>query len=286
MEITGIKWLCSTIFFSSLLISCNEKGSSVEVSDVSNRVVDSVSFEIKYEDTARNSVDGIKLESDDLSPLVNQNQLVKHDYYSLSYNESYEQAEWVAYHLKKEYVKNKDYQRPFFIEDPSVTTKSADWRKYKNSNYDKGHLCPAGDMEFSRKAYDATFFTSNISPQDKKFNSGIWNRLEQKVRYWAVKYDGVYVVTGGVLNDRLKTIGKEQVAVPEYFYKIIARKDKSGYKVIAFLMANRPSEDPLYEFVVSVDQIEKRTGINFFHQLNDTLEQKLESTSDYKAWSF
>lgn len=286
MEITGIKSLCRAMFFSLLLISCNEKGSSIKVLDVSNGVVDSASFDSKHDDTIKKTIADVGQNSNDLSPLVNQNQLVKHEYYSLSYNELYEQAEWVAYDLKKDYVKNNNYQRPFFIEDPSVTTKSADWRNYKNSNYDKGHLCPAGDMEFSRKAYDATFFTSNISPQDKKFNSGIWNRLEQKVRYWAVKYDGVYVVTGGVLNDRLKTIGKEQVAVPEYFYKIIARKDKSGYKVIAFLMANRPSEKPLYEFVVSVDEIEKRTGINFFHQLNDTLEQKLESASDYKAWSF
>lgn len=84
----------------------------------------------------------------DFLPTSITNQIVKHSYYTLSYSEKHEQAEWVAYELKKNYVKNNDFRRPYFIEDPKVKTGSADWRNYKKSGYDKGHLCPAGDMEF------------------------------------------------------------------------------------------------------------------------------------------
>mgnify|MGYP001241917628 CR=1 FL=1 len=225
-------------------------------------------------------------QSFDYLPTSTTNQIVKHDYFSLSYNEKYEQAEWVAYELKKSYVRSSNFDRPYFIEDPKVKTGSADWRNYKKSGYDKGHLCPAGDMEFAINAYNDTFFTSNISPQLHDFNGGVWNRLEQKVRYWATKYDGVYVITAGVLQPNLKTIGQEQVLVPNYFYKILLDNSNGQYKMIAFLVPNAKSNKPLYEFVVSVDSIEKMTGIDFFPKLDDKTENRLEKNSDYKAWSF
>ena len=222
----------------------------------------------------------------DYLPTSTTNQIVKHDYYTLSYNEKYEQAEWVAYELKKSYVRSSNFDRPYFIEDSKVKTGSADWRNYKKSGYDKGHLCPAGDMEFAINAYNDTFFTSNISPQLHDFNGGVWNRLEQKVRYWATKYDGVYVITAGVLQPNLKTIGQEQVLVPNYFYKILLDNSNGQYKMIAFLVPNAKSNKPLYEFVVSVDSIEKMTGIDFFPKLDGKTENSLEKNSDYKAWSF
>ncbi|MES2576495.1 MAG: DNA/RNA non-specific endonuclease, partial [Bacteroidota bacterium] len=163
---------------------------------------------------------------------------------------------------------------------------SADWRNYKKSIYDKGHLCPAGDMEFALDAYNETFFTSNISPQVRNFNNGVWNRLEQKVRYWAVKYDGIYVITGGVLESSLITIGKEKVSVPKFFYKILLDNSGGNMKMIGFLIPNSESDKPLYSFVVSVDYIEKMTGINFFPKLNDNIENQLEKRTDYKNWSF
>jgi endonuclease G len=222
----------------------------------------------------------------DFLPTSTTNQIVTHDYYTLSYNEKYEQAEWVAYELKKSYVRSSNFDRPYFIEDPKVNTGSADWRNYKKSGYDKGHLCPAGDMGFAINAYNDTFFTSNISPQLHDFNGGVWNRLEQKVRYWATKYDGVYVITAGVLHPNLKTIGEEQVLVPNYFYKIVLDNSNGQYKMIAFLVPNAKSNKPLYEFVVSVDSIEKMTGIDFFPKLDDKTENSLEQRSDYKSWSF
>ena len=222
----------------------------------------------------------------DYLPAASTNEIVKHKYYTLSYNEKAEQAEWLAYELKKEYVTSSDFKRPYFIEDPKVKSTSADWRNYKNSGYDKGHLCPAGDMQFDKNAYNDTFYTSNISPQNHDFNAGFWNRLEQKVRYWAVRYDGVYVVTGGVFNNSTKTIGREKVIVPDSFYKIVLNRSNGNYKMIAFLVPNKRTEKPLYSFVVSVDRIEQLTGIDFFPKLDDTLENSLEKNTDYSAWIF
>lgn len=147
-------------------------------------------------------------------------------------------------------------------------------------------MCPAGDRKYSKAAHDETFLTSNISPQRHDFNAGVWNRLEQKTRYWASKYDGVFVVSGGVLKGKMKTIGTEKVAVPNQFYKVLIDNNSGKTKVIAFLMPHQESEQPLYKFVTSVDTIENLTGIDFFSELDDATENRLEASSDYKGWSF
>lgn len=220
----------------------------------------------------------------DFLPTSTTSDVYKRNTYAFSYSEAHEQSEWVAYYLDNDDVKTTNYDRPFFEQDPLVITESADWRNYKKSGYDKGHLCPAGDRKETLDEYNETFFTSNISPQEHEFNSGVWNRLEEKVRYWATKNDGLYIVTGGVLTDNLKTIGKEKVSVPNYFYKVLLSKD--GTKMIGFLVPHKNSNNPLYEFVVSVDEIEKMTGVDFYPNLPDEIENNLESKSDYKDWSF
>lgn len=217
-------------------------------------------------------------------PTSTTGQIVHHEGYSLSYSERHEQAEWVAYELKKSHLARSQFERPYFEIDKAVKTGAADWRNYKNSGYDRGHLCPAGDKNYSKAAHDETFLTSNISPQDRAFNAGIWNALEQRIRRWASKYDGVYVVTGGILKGNLKTIGTEKVAVPNQFYKIVY--DFDNEKMIAFLMPNKDSKEPLHSFVVSVDSIESLTGIDFFPELEDVLEDRLEANTDYKGWRF
>jgi endonuclease G, mitochondrial len=204
--------------------------------------------------------------------------------YAFSYVEDYEQSEWVAYELNMGKWKYNNFERPMFDQDLDVKTKSAHWKNYKKSGYTKGHLCPAGDRKETIELFNETFVTSNVSPQEYEFNDGIWNRLEQKTRYWAEKYDGLYVVTGGVLTNDLETIGTEEVAVPKYFYKVLMTKDSK--KMIAFLVPHEDSTKALYEFVVSVDELEKLTKIDFFTKLNDSEEAKLESRTDYKEWSF
>ena len=224
--------------------------------------------------------------ADFLMPSSTTGEIVFHNYYTLSYDEPFEQAEWVAYVLKKEQLTSDDRKRPYFIEDPKVQSKSADWRNYKGSGYDRGHLCPAGDRRFSEQAYNETFYTSNISPQDRAFNAGVWNRLEQQIRRWAKRYDSVFVVTGGVLEKGLAEIGNEDVDVPKYYYKIVAKGDADEIEVIAFLMEGKESDRPLRSFTVPVDAIESRTGIDFFEKLPNAVQLKIEKEVDTEGWKF
>ncbi|MGC1516286.1 MAG: DNA/RNA non-specific endonuclease, partial [Maribacter sp.] len=213
-----------------------------------------------------------------LLPSSSTGEIVHHSFYTLSYNEPCEQAEWVAHVLDKSHLTYKDRKRPYFIEDPFVSSKSADWKNYKGSGYDRGHLVPAGDRRFSENAYNETFYTSNISPQDRAFNGGIWNDLEQQTRRWAKKYGTLYVFTGGVLKKGLKEIGEEEVDVPENFYKIIARKRGNELGVIAFMIPNAQQVKELSTFRVSVDVVEKETGIDFFAQLPVKEQESFEKT--------
>lgn len=212
--------------------------------------------------------------------------LVRHNYFILSYSEPHEQAEWVAYELKREHLTQDNRRRPYFIEDPRVKTKSADWRNYRGSGYDRGHLCPAGDRRFSEQAYNETFYTSNISPQDREFNAGVWNRLEQQIRLWCKKYGDLIIITGGVLENGLDGIGDEDVDVPEAFYKIVLLKDEENHKVLSFLIPNEPSSEALDTFLTPIDELEKMTGIDFFENQPDVWQQKIEQEVDPTGWEF
>lgn len=222
----------------------------------------------------------------DLRPTATSGDIVEHRHYILSYSERYEQAEWVAYVLKKDHLTYDDRERPYFIEDPKVTTKSADWRNYKKSGFDRGHLCPAGDRRFSEFAYDETFYTSNISPMKSDFNAGVWNRLEMRIRKWGKEYSKLYVITGGILQEDLPTIGEEDVAVPRAFYKIVARGEPSNMEVGAFLIPHSESQQSLSAFLISIDELELQTGIDFFSALPDDYEERLEATVKKAAWNF
>lgn len=238
-----------------------------------------------YPDTSSQTVKSSSEEfSKNLLPISTTGVVIEHGYYTLSYVEKHEQAEWVAYPLLKEHLSRQEFERPDFVEDRKIKSKSAHWRSYKGSGYDRGHLCPAGDRRFSFEAYHETFLTSNISPQNNDFNGGIWNKLEQQTRRWAKKYNGVYVVTGGVLKEGLPTIGLEKVSVPEHFYKIIVDNTKGTYKAIAFLIPNKETNDSFYEYVTTINTIEEASGIDFFSSLPDSVENELEAMNSIKAW--
>ena len=238
-----------------------------------------------YPNTSKVKGTTTSIEFDDTYyPTTTTGVIIEHAYYHLSYAEKHEQAEWVAYEMKKSQLSQNEIKRPYFVEDRDVKSGSADWRSYKNSGYDRGHLCPAADRKFDYDAFHETFLTSNISPQNRQFNGGIWNRLEQKVRFWAKKYDGVFVITGGVLKNGLPAIGDDRVSVPEEFYKIVVDASGDELKAVAFLIPNKGTDASFYDFAVTIDQIEAKTGIDFFPALPNSEEKKLEATVNLKAW--
>lgn len=211
-----------------------------------------------------------------------------HKYYSLSYNDRHEIPEWVAYELTAADLKVKNVKRARrFLVDQSVKGKSASHGDYINSGYTRGHLAPAGDMAFDKESMRETFYMSNMAPQTKEFNAGIWNKLEQQGRDWAYDNQRLFVVTGPVVKDIKKWIGKNEVGVPKYFYKIFLDLEGSEQKAIAFLMPHEDSNRHLKEFAVTIDEVEEVTGIDFFGELlEDDLENKLESEINVRDWDF
>jgi len=219
-------------------------------------------------------------------PTSTTGEIVKHKYYAMSYNEKHEQPEWVAYELTKESIRIKNVKRPNnFRVDPKVRKGSASKADYKRSGYDRGHLVPSGDMAFNKEAASQTFYMSNMSPQVRNFNSGIWRQLEESVRDWAWDNKHLYVITGPVLTRGIvDQIGPNDVSVPEEYYKVILDYTQPSLKGIAFLMPNEVSTKPMMEHAVTIDEIEKITGIDFFPEIDDEDEEKLESDFDVDAW--
>lgn len=220
-------------------------------------------------------------------PTSTTHQLVQHTHFTLSYSEADEQAEWVAYQLARTELQSMAERDDNFREDPKVLSGSASPDDYRRSGYDRGHLAPAGDMGFSEDAMSESFYMSNMSPQDRAFNRGIWRTLEGQTRDWAAENGNLYVVTGGVLTEKIEVIGrKNKVSVPKYFYKVLLDLDDPDVKAIAFLLPNEGSDAPLSQFVISIDSLENRTGIDFFPALPDDLEEKLESSVSLSGWKF
>jgi endonuclease G len=220
-----------------------------------------------------------------LLPTSTTHEIVKHTYYTLSYSKKDEQAEWVAYLLTRSMLTGQSERGNNFRPDPSVPNGSAQLSDYSKSGYDRGHLCPAGDMTFNAQAMSETFYLSNMSPQVPAFNRGIWKSLESLVREWAEEDDSIFVVTGGILSNPKGSIGEDRVTVPSRFYKVIY--DFTGEKkMIAFILPNKKGIKLLSEYVVTVDDVGRLTGIDFFPCLPDSLKNRLEGTSDISKWSF
>lgn len=214
-------------------------------------------------------------------------QIIRHTGYTLSYNEEYELPSYVAYELTRNEVLGGEERGDNFREDPAVRTGSATLADYRGSGYDRGHLAPAADFKWSAEAMSDTFFMSNMAPQDPSFNRGIWADLEAAVRVMAYENGKIYVVTGPVLTDGpYETIGKNEVAVPKRFYKVILDYTEPEIKAIGFLLDNEGSQKSLESFAVSVDEVERVTGLDFYPALPDDQEEIIESKFNTSQWSF
>ena len=150
--------------------------------------------------------------------------------------------------------------------------------------YEKGHICPSADRLYSKDVNRQTFYMTNILPMVHNFNGGIWNMMEARTRNWANTADELYVCKGGTIDkaDQIldKTIGNH--IVPKYFFTALLFKKGDTYKALGFwvehLNENHES-DPLGNYVVSIDELETKTGIDFFCNLPDDIETKVEGAT-------
>lgn len=212
------------------------------------------------------------------------NEIVRHTAYILCYDTTFMQARWVEEMLTSEHLKGKLHRNGKFRADFAIRTRSATPEDYKGSGYDRGHLAPAADFKMDSVAMSESFLMVNISPQTPSFNRGIWEHLEDQVREWANVLDTIYVVTGPVLKNGLPTIGTSNVAVPQYYYKVVLDYKPPIEEAIGFILRNEGSKEPLAQFAVTVDSVEKATGIEFFPSLPDSIENRVEKKVNLDFW--
>ena len=203
--------------------------------------------------------------------------------YVLDHDNDKKVATWVSYHLTDKYLVQNVERTDDFRPDPDLPKgQRSELIDFVKSGYDRGHLAPAEDMRRDMQTESESFLLSNMSPQvGAGFNNGIWKSLEAKVRDWAEQRKNTYVITGPIYNtSNYDTIGPNKVAVPTAFYKIVVSCDHDGKNLdtIAFILPNKsiPS-NMLVNYITTIDEIEKQTGLDFLHDLRDDVENALEA---------
>jgi endonuclease G len=209
--------------------------------------------------------------------------IVTHIGYTVSFNTNWKIPNWVAYELTSEEVQGVEPRDSNFLPDPKIK-ESPSTDDYENSGYDRGHMAPAADMKWSKQAMTESFYTSNICPQNNNLNKGIWKNLEEHIRSVATKYDHIYIACGPIVSLTPKTIAHNTISVPDAFFKVILRQKEDSWSAIGFMMPNQAEHKPLNKYAMSIDDIEIITDIDFFVDLPDSIENKIEATCNLSDW--
>lgn len=235
--------------------------------------------------------------------------------YALEWDNTKRHANWVAFTFDTTTSADNVKRTDAWSADPKLPAEmQVQESDHKNDGFDRGHLCASEDRVYLKEANKQTFYYSNISPQLKDFNGGFWRKLETRVQTWGRStadgvYDKVYVTKGGTLNKLLKNFKGTTVdggtpttdangftihglACPEYYFMAVLSQKDDVFHAIAFLvphkegMTENPSSDELKEYVVSVDKLEEETGIDFFCNLPDVLENEVEAACNLNDWAW
>ena len=206
--------------------------------------------------------------------------------YTTSYNPKTTQPNWLGWRLTADHVDGEFLRKGIkFHEDEDVPEPRAKDEDYRGSGYDRGHMCPSGDNKWSQQAQEQSFLFTNICPQNHGLNAGDWNEREQQCRKWAVEEGELYIVSGPIFygSARHKSIGKNKIPVPEAFFKVVLSM-KGTPKAIGFIYKNQAGNRPKGDYVNTVDEVERITGIDFFPSLPDDVENKVEAKANIDDW--
>ena len=210
----------------------------------------------------------------------------EYDYegFRLSFNKHNRTPNWVAWELLGSETSGDQTRHNKFWQDDRVegcpTTDD-----YRNSGYDRGHLCPAADQKWSQKAMDDCFVMANMCPQVHALNSGAWNTLENRERDWAQRDSALVIVAGPIYSSEDKTTIGNGVLVPGAFFKVILAPYVDQPRAIAFVYPNMSAPGNMQNYVTTVDEVEKLTGLDFFYMLPDEIENEVESKSSFREWN-
>jgi endonuclease G len=212
-------------------------------------------------------------------------QIIHHKGFSLSYNTSYLMPSWVSYKVTKAQVNLNDNFKGKYVPDPFVTTRSASKKDYKQGGYLMAQFVNYLDVKQIPDAAKETFYLSNIAPMKLAYYNHIWLKTEQIIRLWTTGTDGLYIVCGPILTDApFPTMGSNNVSVPKRYYKAVY--DPKNQKAIGFIFKNGTSSGKIKSYTVSIDAIEKETGIDLFPSLEGEAEKNIEGNLNTDDWDF
>lgn len=219
--------------------------------------------------------------------------------YSLEYSYKYKHSYWIAYRFDNT-TGGKVGRNEAYKPDPELPSQyAARHSDYTKSGYTRGHLCASSDRQYTVEANQQTFYMSNISPQSGNgFNQSgsAWNTGEDKVQAWGYDIskatDTLYVVKGGTIGEgMIKGYIKNGIAIPKYFFMAVLFRSGDNYKAIGFYMPHEnlkddPNKKDPKKYLMSIDALEQATGINFFHNLPDKIENVVEANYNENDWSW
>ncbi len=212
------------------------------------------------------------------------NEVISYTGYTVGFNSKHHQPNYVAWELLATETDGPIPRADDFTVDTEVTG-CAQLDDYRHSGFDRGHMCPAGDMKWDERAMQACFMLTNICPQDKALNSGSWKKLEEKCRRWAQRDSALIIVCGPILSDQMThRIGESQVSVPERFFKVILAPYANPPRAIGFVMPNGRVPGGMQATACSVDHVEAVTGFDFFAALDDEIEAQVEAQASFPLW--
>ena len=209
--------------------------------------------------------------------------LVRYDAFDVHFNSERGIANCALYELVNNELYGTVERGNEFTADPGVKGCPLP-EDYAGSGFDRGHLVPAGDLKWNGTAMRQSFLTTNVGPMHKALNEGGWAKLEEKVREWTARDSALLVFTGPVVSDGDTTLASGRVKVPSAYYKVIMAPCVRPIRVIAFIYPNGHSGGRLRQYAVSVDEVERRTGLDFFPTLPPEEQQRLESPVNLGAW--
>ncbi|MDE7376854.1 MAG: DNA/RNA non-specific endonuclease [Muribaculaceae bacterium] len=219
-------------------------------------------------------------------PTSTDSRIIDYEGFTMSFNDGMRQPNWVAWELTRDESQATEYSRgnADFAPDPAVG-RSAQLDDYRGSGYDRGHMCPAGDMRWSLQGMKDCFLLTNMSPQKGELNSGAWKSLEEKCREWAVRDSAIIIICGPVLTDRLTRSIGSGIPVPERYFKVILAPYADPVRGIGFIMPNARVKGGMQAAAVSIDEVEAVTGFDFFAALPDDVEDRVEAECNFPRWS-
>ena len=194
---------------------------------------------------------------------------------------------WCAYHVVQD-AKYAIDKRPGFVKDKSIPAAPSP-SDYTKSGYDRGHLAPnhAIATRYGEAAQKKTFAMSNVAPQTPELNRGVWRDVEHRISdLWTARYGEIWVVVGCISpSTNRETIGGTNIDVPESFYQVIVAQEGMDVRALALVFSQQvPWNEWAARNIVTIEELEKMTGLDFNPDLPVFIQRPLESDLPTRLW--